>query len=250
VNHEQEFPMNRNHAFDDDNFTTVLDTDGKPTRILKDKGRVRISLQMRDALARGDVPLWPTGQGERGQRGEAVGDRCTIDGKEGRLRRVDGQMQCVANQSQDARPAFVRKPVAFVDGNGNPLDLTAGNRPGYRISTSDARQKVMDAYAKADRRASNTWKVRDGQSLCEDCDGEGYDEDGNVCETCNGDGVMPEVADEREEGKSLFGSGNGTGRSDDPDPASDSRTRDQHRKNLDRLYRERDAELSQMWRRS
>jgi hypothetical protein len=39
------------NAYDDDNFKTITGLDGKPTRILKDRGRVRISMTMRDSLS-------------------------------------------------------------------------------------------------------------------------------------------------------------------------------------------------------
>jgi hypothetical protein len=218
--------MNRFSNRDDDNFTTVTGLDGKPVQILRDRGRVRVSMQMRDAA------MAKSGTGS--VRGEVAGDLCTINGSEGRLRMVNGALQCVPLKSQDARPQFT---------DGRTTDPTALNRPGFRVPVVNDRRAVHDAYDADAAYLRNRYKCGDGERLCEDCGGEGKI-DGERCDTCNGNGVMPEVEDEREEGKSLFGSGNGHGRSDD----SDSRTLDQHRQMMDQLYRERDAELSQMWR--
>jgi len=139
----------------------------------------------------------------------------------------------------------------------SPNDPTALHRPGFRVNTGDSdsssRQKIRDEYEKADIQARNRWKVGDLQTQCSECFGEGVDEDGDECPTCNGEGVMPDVEDKRERsGKSNFGSGNGTGRSDDdPDPASDRRTVDQrmkdHRERTARLIALRDAEDAAAW---
>ena len=78
-----------------------------------------------------------TGFGSRGpSRGQQPGNACTIDGKEGRLKMVNGELQCVALRSQDAKPLIV-------DGYGN--SGLALNRPGFRVSTNDARQSIVDA---------------------------------------------------------------------------------------------------------
>jgi hypothetical protein len=119
--------MSRLNAYDD-NFKTITGLDGKPTRVLKDKGRVRISMSMRDAVV---------GTGSHGPRGEADGDLCTIDGREGRLRNVNGELQCVPLKSQDAKPQFT---------DGRTTDPTALNRPGYRIPIVQDRRAVHDAY--------------------------------------------------------------------------------------------------------
>ena len=86
-------------------------------------------------------------------------------------------------------PTTMRDAALITDGHGDGgLSL---RRPGYRIATNDdRRQAVADAYAKADKRASQQWKCHDKETLCDDCDGEGYDEDGTVCDTCGGSGVV------------------------------------------------------------
>jgi hypothetical protein len=210
----EEFQMSRHN--DDDNFETVT-IDGKPSRILKDGGRVRISLQMRDAVV---------GTGSSGPRGQQPGDICTINGSEGRLRTVQGDLVCVPLKSTDAKPQFT---------DGRSTDPTALNRPGFRVPVVNDRRAVHDAYATDASYLRNRYKCNDGERLCEDCGGEGYDEDGTVCDTCNGDGVIDE--DDIED--------NDTDRSDNPDPISDSH---KHRQTMDRLYRERDLELTNAWR--
>jgi hypothetical protein len=187
--------MSRFSNRDDDNFKTVT-IDGKPTRILKDKGRVRISMTMRDSLS----PL---------QR--AVADSTGSRGK-----------------SQDAKPAFT-------DGY-NLVDPAAGLKPGYRIPVVQDRRAVRDAYAADAAYQRNRYKCGDGERLCDDCGGEGYDQDGNVCDTCHGKGVMPEVEDQREPGKLL------------PDPASDHRSLDRHRANMQQIYDSYNRDLEQQWR--
>ena len=150
---------------------------------------------------------------------------------------VNGQLQCVANKSQDAKPRFV-------DGNGNPLDFAAGNRPGYRISTSDARQNLVDqAYSRYDALVSTAYKLHDDEVQCAECFGSGQGPDGDDCDACNGSGVMPDP--NAGAGGTLFGSTNEGGEDDDDDSTSDSI---KHRQNMDRLYAARDAELSNAWR--
>jgi hypothetical protein len=183
--------MSRFSNRDDHNFTTVTGLDGKPTRILKDGGRVRISMTMRDSLS----PLQRAVAASTGSR-------------------------------QHAKPSFT-------DGY-SIVDPAAGLKPGYRMPTTQDRSRVHDANDKADRQMRNQYKCGDQESVCPDCDGDGYI-DGEQCDRCGGDGTVPEAGD-----KSRFGSRNEGG---DPDPASDAQT-------MDRLYRERDAELSEMWRRS
>jgi len=138
--------------------------------------------------------------------------------------RVPMQMRDASRQ--DAKPVVV-------DGHGN--GGLALRRPGYRIATNDTRRAlVADAYAQADRQAGNSWKMRDGDQLCPDCDGEGYDEDGTVCDGCGGDGLLPEQ--ERARASSNFGSGNEGGSSD-----ASTMLRDQ-------AYQSYDNDLANAWR--
>ena len=182
--------MNRNRYSDDDD---AIDDNG----ILKDGRTVRVSMQMRDAAMR-DL------------RGSRPGDACTIDGREGRLRSVKGDLVCVPLRSSDAKPRFV-------DGNGVPLDLTAGNRPGFRINANDTRQKVEDSYAQYESKLTSAYRL----------DGKQRDED-------------------EEEGTSLFGSSNGAGSSDDH-RTIDQRMRD-HQANMSKLYDAYSREIETAYR--
>jgi len=151
-----------------------------------------------------------------------------------------------------ARDAATRHAEPQFSDGSRMLDLSAGNRPGFRIPTvndrrpmDDRRAVVRDAYAKADKQASHQWKCHDNEAVCDDCDGDGYDENGVKCLTCNGEGVIPE-RDSRSKGSGGgFGCGNEGG-------GYDSRNRvvslDQHRQTMDRLYRARDAADSNAWR--
>jgi hypothetical protein len=219
---------------DDANFETVTGRDGRPVRVLKDKGRIRVSMQMRDASMSRNSGLLEslermTGQGERGQRGQVEGDLCTINGSEGRLRNVNGELRCVPLRSNDAKPQFT---------DGRTTDPFALQRPGFRIPVVNDRRAVHDAYTADDAYLRNRYKCGDGEQLCEDCDGEGYDADGNQCETCNSSGTVS--ARERSSGK-RFGSTNEAG--------FDSRSVNQHdHRTTDQAYRDYDKSISEQWK--
>lgn len=201
--------MNRIKSDDDD-------------RILKDGERLRVSMTMRDALR---------GTGSRGPRGQAPGDICTVNGSEGRLRNVKGDLVCVPLKSQDAKPQFT---------DGRTTDALALHRPGYRIPVVQDRRAVHDAYRRVELGQSKAYRIGDS-SQCAECFGSGEDEDGEACSACNGTGIMPNA---KTQTPGLRGSA-----APIPDPASDSLTTlDQHRQNMDRLYAEHDAELSNAWR--
>jgi hypothetical protein len=218
--------MSRQSNAFDDNFETVTGLDGKPMRILKDGGRIRISMRMRDAVV---------GTGSHGPRGQVVGDVCTINGSEGRLRNVKGDLVCVPLKSQDAKPQFT---------DGHTTDSLALQRPGWRIPAVNDRRAVTDTYRRVELGQTKAYRIGD-KTQCPECFGSGEDEDGEACSACNGNGIMSERSSRTSKG---FGSSNEGGHNT-PDPASDAQTmiRD-HRANMDRLYAERDAELSNAWR--
>ena len=149
----------------------------------------------------------------------------------------------------------LRIPTQFRDAASSKHRITdaygnsglALQKPGFRLRTGDTRQKVADAYDRAERVQMNSYKLHDGEYLCPDCTGLGEDDDGYPCETCNGSGVMPAVEDDKGKDKrgtpKHFGSGN---------HSTDRRMLDQmthdHRANMARLYSQLDFELSQQWR--
>ena len=159
--------------------------------------------------------------------------------KDGRSIRVSMQMRDAA-MSRSGERRQQQPPPLIIDGR-TPNDPTALHRPGFRIRTGDARQSVSDAYAKADRQANHQWKCQDKETLCADCDGEGWI-DGKRCDTCGGDGVV-QTDDERSTSKGGgFGSGNegdykGTG----SDAAARHRARDQ-------AYQSYDHDLARAYR--
>ena len=180
---------------------------------------MRVPTTMRDA---------DHGAGSHGPRGEVEGDICmTNDRREGRL---NADLVCMPLKSRDAKLLIT---------DGRTTDPLALQRPGFRIPVVNDRRAVRDAYAAYETSLVNRYRVGDGVQ-CAECFGSGEDEDGEDCDACNGSGVMPD------RGKG-FGSSN-EGGYDTPDPASDSRTLDQHRQVMDRLYAERDAELQNAWR--
>jgi hypothetical protein len=132
--------------------------------------------------------------------------------------------------------------------DGRTDDPLALNRPGFRVPVVNDRRAVRDAYQHYETSVTNAYRVGDG-TQCPECFGSGEDEDGE-CSACEGTGIMPERSSGTSKGGKGFGSRNEGGYdNDEPDPASDSRqAMDQHRQTMDRLYRERDAELANAWR--
>src|ERR1700681_4663010 len=110
----------------------------------------------------------------------------------------------------------------FTDGN-SPVAPEAGLRPGWRIPVEQDRCAVRDAYARYEAGLIRAYRVSDG-TQCPECFGSGEGADGD-CKACRGTGIMPERSSGTSKG---FGSRN-EGGYDKPDPASDSRTLDQHR---------------------
>jgi hypothetical protein len=153
------------------------------------------------------------------------------------LRNVKGDLVCVPLKSQDAKPQFT-------DGS-NLVDPAAGLKPGWRMPTVQDRTNVRDAYQRYEIGMTNAYRVGDGVQ-CSECFGSGEGPDGEACNACNGTGIMAERSSRTSKGGKGFGSTNEGG--GNPDPASDSLTLDQHRANMDRLYRERDLELTNAWR--
>ena len=188
---------------------------------------MRVPTTMRDA---------DHGAGSHGPRGEVVGDVCMTDDKrQGRLRKVNGELVCVPLKSQDAKPAFT-------DGH-NLVDPAAGLKPGWRVPVVNDRRAVTDTYRRVELGQTKAYRIGD-KTQCAECFGSGEDEDGEDCDACSGTGIMSERSSATSKG---FGSSN-EGGYDTPDPASDSRTLDQHRQVIDQLYAERDAELQNAWR--
>jgi hypothetical protein len=178
-------------------------------RMLKDGERLRVSMTMRDAL-------WPTGAGEHAPRGAAVGDLCTLNGWPGTLRcGADGELFCDIGR-KDAVPAFT---------DGHTTDQLALQRPGWRIPVVQDRRAVHDAYQQYEAGLVNAYRV--GEHT-----GSGGRRDGA---SSDGDGTRTPLSRSSHTSK-----GDGT--------PSDSRSLDQHHQNMDRLYRERDAELTNAWR--
>jgi hypothetical protein len=128
-----------------------------------------------------------SGQGERGTpRGQQPGDVCTVNGAEGRLRMVNGKLQCVQPRSSSNSAA------KFTDGV-NTLDFRKGGRPGWRIPlhVSDTAQlRVDDAHRRYQNDLINRWRCGDQERACPQCDGAG-ELDGDDCEVCGGRGYLP-----------------------------------------------------------
>ena len=158
----------------------------------------------------------------------------------------DSYTMRIPTMFRDAAMSDSRGP-RFVDGSGNPLDLGAGGRPGFRVRAGDAasdssRQAVRDSYFRADMLARNRWKVGDLQTQCTTCFGEGVDEDGEECSVCKGSGVLPDQRSEsKNSGGSGYGSGNEGGYGDRRRATGDTAARD-------KAYSDYDKSISEQWR--
>jgi hypothetical protein len=145
-----------------------------------------------------------------------------------------------------------RERAALTDGRGAPHMI--GHRPGYLISR-DARQQdaKAQAYAAYERDLANRWRDQD-----EDDDPPDGAPDGAYPYTASAEGTactingFPGTLQRRGDwlvcvaNKQSFNGANGP--DEDPDTASDS-VKDAKRR-LAELYRQRDAEDANAWRRS
>jgi hypothetical protein len=209
--------MNRKNRIRDDD---AFDADD----VLRDGFSCRVAMTARDRRRRDaepkhganrvsmtnlDVERPPTGQGERGQRGAKSGDLCMIDGNPGRL---DADLVCVPDRK-------AADSAQFTDGRTD--DPTALNRPGFRVPVVNDRRAVHDAYAQYQTKLVNAYKLKDDESICPNCGGEGYI-NGKLCQRCDGEGVIDD--DDRD------------------DPVSDKRT-------VQDAYLAYDHDLENSWKR-
>jgi hypothetical protein len=156
--------------------------------------------------------------------------------KDGKRIRISMMMRDSAIRDGDAKPQFT---------DGRTTDATALHRPGFRVPVVQDRTKVRDAYAADAVYLRNRYKCGDGERLCDDCGGEGYDQDGNVCDTCHGKGVMPVQNDG---GYHTDADAKTFNDLTIQDQTIQDRIRD-HRQNVARLHSQLDAELQDAWRR-
>ena len=129
----------------------------------------------------------------------------------------------------------------FTDGH-SIVDPAAGLKPGWRMPVVQDRSNVRDAYRHYETSLTNAYRVGDG-TQCSECFGSGEGPDGEDCKVCNGTGLMPDERSRTGKGGKGFGSTNEGGYN-----SSDGHSLDQYRQTMDRLYRERDAELQNAWR--
>jgi hypothetical protein len=68
-----------------------------------------------DAVSR----LWennpPTGDGSSGHRAAQAGDSCTLDGKRGHLRMIDGELKCVVDARGNDSAMTDEREAAYAD---------------------------------------------------------------------------------------------------------------------------------------
>lgn len=153
--------------------------------MLKNSYSMRVPLHLADQARHGGSTRdddGVTGAGERGQLGAREGAPCTLNGYAGVLRKLrDGSFYCDIGKAADS--------ATITDGRSN--DVMSLHRPGYRMAVVQDRKQLLDAYDAYEKRACNSWRLRDGVRLCSACSGPGIDdEDGSVCDECSGDGVV------------------------------------------------------------
>ena len=89
---------------------------------------------------------------------------------------------------------------------------------------------------------ANAYRLHDGEISCPDCDGSGMASDSGPCETCAGDGIIEADAYENSPDEVVANT------AADHDSRSLTQRMQDHRRTMDALYRQHDAELSNMWR--
>lgn len=152
----------------------------------------------------------------------------------------DGERLRVPMTMRDSLSPLQQSVAAFTD--GRTTDPTALNRPGFRVPTVLDRTKVRDAYAADEAYLRNRYKCGDGEQLCDDCGGEGYDQDGTACDTCRSRGVLP-----GQDGYHTDADAKTYNDLTIKDQTIQDRIRD-HRQNMARLHSQLDTELQNAWR--
>ena len=111
----------------DDDFEIVRGIDGKPVRVLRDGGRIRVSMQMRDAALR--------------------------DQRRGRKVKYDPRGRLAGTEEWEEEEAD--DSMTIHDGRGNPC----GHRPGFLIATdAAARSAKLKAYRDYQRDLESAYK--------------------------------------------------------------------------------------------
>ena len=150
-----------------ENFETIIDSDGKSHQILKDKGRTRVPVLLRDAAS---FCMDCMGKGVWD-----VGIRCPTCGGSGMLNRegqgVDEVVRATSNKTEGARQGEFGVDRALINDaiarDSAWRAATAGSRPGFRIDSSPegkaARAKVFDAMAQYDKEREAAWRTLDSE---------------------------------------------------------------------------------------
>jgi hypothetical protein len=205
-------------AYDDDSeFEVIRGIDGRPVRVLKDGGRVRISMAMRDSMLREDRR------------------------SSGRKRKYDPQGR---EQGSEEWEEETDDAMLLHDGRGG----RPGHRPGFAI-TSDAavRSAKLRAYRDYDADLTSAWRHPTA-------DGEGYDPEdiGEPC-TCKGEDFPADFGSPgtiRRVGSRIICVPNK--RRSAPDPASDHRSVadmiKSHQARMRDVYARYDHIASNSWR--
>jgi hypothetical protein len=167
----------------------------------------------------------------------------------------DGQVLRVSMIARDSRLSPLQRSVAastadrarVTDGTGDWRGL---HRPGFRVQVDDRGRSLLDeAYAAYDTDVTNAWR-HDAQPRGSWFESTGFGSHGPIGQQV-GDVCM---TDDRSEGRLRMVKGQfvcvavKSQDENDRNDASDSRTLEQHRQTMDRLYQERDAELANAWR--
>ena len=191
-------------------------------------------VDIQKAWRNGDADPWsnnnpPTGAGSHGPLGARPGQPCTKNGWKGTLKRAaDGSLYCDIG-AHDAQPQF----------NDGSNDATSGNRPGWRVPVVNDRRAVRDAYQKYDVRMANMYRLHDGEISCPDCDGSGIASEAAVpAKPVQATASLEPTTYENSPDEVVANT------AADHDSRSLTQRMQDHRRTMDALYRQHDAELS------
>jgi hypothetical protein len=175
-------------------------------------------------------------------------------------------------QFGDARAFWDRNRASLLVTDVRRIGGTEGNRPGFRVLDNDLGRSAKDAalrqyerflndaYKSASPRDAEVEEEDDdgGRKECPQCEGSGFDANGERCRRCQGSGEIPDDGDDEAEAVSDAKRRRRPPDDDDDDDdrppfgSQDRRSVDQiaanHRRNMARVYDSYARELSEAWK--
>jgi hypothetical protein len=134
---------------DDENFETIIGHDGRPVRILRDGGRIRVGLLMADAARRGAAMLH---DGHGGPVGGKPGFIITDESERIRNEAYRASVSELSNAwrgpSGDAAPSAETAPMSYADAICTDLHILIAR-------LNDARRSAYEAHV---HELTNAWR--------------------------------------------------------------------------------------------